>query len=140
GEDVPHADTDPFGIAHGAVAPLAPQHARREAAAAVARALIDGDDLRSRELRPELVQRELEGTIHATVHLEPPRGHVYAGGYREDVIAHEERVVRRDGTVEVLHGRFELRGSRGQQDEIGLLRIADEWPRRQDRVVRGMGG
>src|SRR5215467_16158464 len=101
GEDVPHACANPFGIAHGAVAPLAAEHARREAATAVAGALIDGDDLGRRELGLELVQRKLQRPIHATVDLEPPRAQVHAGGNGKHVIAHEEGVVRGDGAVEV---------------------------------------
>jgi hypothetical protein len=113
---------------------LPAEHARRESPPAVARALVDRDDPGGRELRPEVADGQLERAVHAAVHLEAPRTEVHLGGDREDVVAHEERLVRRDGPVEVRHRGLELGRARREQDQIGLLGIAHERTSGEDRI------
>ena len=103
------AAAHPLRVAHGAVAPLPAEHAGREAAAAVARALVHRGHRRRGELRPELVHRQLERAVHVPSDAQPPRREVHLRRNGEHVIPDEERLVRGDRAIEPLHRRLELR-------------------------------
>src|SRR5262249_23362597 len=109
GQHVLEPGPHPLGFAHRAVAPLPAEHARREASAAVARALVDCGHRRARELRLQIFERQLERTVEAPGDPETPRRQIDLERDREHVIANEERLVGRDRAVEVLHRRLELR-------------------------------
>src|SRR5439155_1410073 len=78
------------------------------------------------ELRLELVHRELERPIHVTADAKAPRRQIHACRNREHVVPHEEGLVRRDRAIEPFHRRLELRRSRREENQVGLLRVAHE--------------
>ena len=105
-QDVLQARAHPFSVAHRAVAPLAPEHVRLKISAAVARALIHRYQARWRKLGFQVVQRKLERPLDEPADAQAPRGEVDARGNREDMVAHVERLVRRDGAVKIMERRF----------------------------------
>ena len=119
---------EPARIAHRAVAELAAGDARIEEAAAVARALVDRDDLDGLELRPQLGHADRERLAHRiAADLDDVLVAIDRGRQAGVVIAHEERVVGRDHAfVEDFERRLELRWPRGQHDQRSLLRKRDE--------------
>src|SRR5256884_2902689 len=135
GENVLEARAHPLGVAHRAVAPLPAQHARREASAAVARALVDRGHRRAGKSGLQIVERELERAVHASGDMQTPGGQVDFERYREHMVADEERLVRGDRAVEVLHRCLELRRPRRQQDQIGLLGVTNQGPPRENWIV-----
>src|SRR5438874_13771127 len=65
--------------------------------------------------------------------LQPPGGGIYAR-WRINVVAHKEGVIGCDGAVEVLHGGFELRWPRREQDQVRLFRVLHQGPPRNDGI------
>jgi hypothetical protein len=123
-QDVLERHAHPFRVAHRAVRELATGHARREMAAAVAGALVHGKQLHRPELRAQLGDAQRERLADG-VAADPDLVGVAVDRRRQAgvVIAHEERVVRRDqALVEHLPGRLELGRARRQHDHRPLLR------------------
>ena len=118
GQHILQAHPAPQRIAHRADAPFDAGHMRLEEAAAVARALAHGGHFRGREVAPELIEREAQLALGAVAaDRERPVGRLHFGNARQ-VVAHEEGLVRRDRTAEMLDRRLEVRRA------VGLL---DQW-------------
>ncbi len=127
-QDVLQRHADPARIAHRAVGELPAGHARVEQRAAVAGALVDGDEFDRLELRAQVGHRQVERLARGVA---ADLDHVLVGvDRRRDagvVIADEERVVGRDqAVVEDLERRLELGRPRGQHDQRALLGEGDE--------------
>jgi hypothetical protein len=118
GEHVLELDPLPPRVAHRAIAPSDPLHVRVGKPSSVTRTLVDRDDLRLGKFpAPELVHRELEwacGRVAADFKFPAPQ--VDLGDQRK-VIAHEERVVRREHLIEVLQRRLVVGWAIAQLDE-----------------------
>ena len=134
--------TGPLGVAHGTVAELAAVGARLEEAAAVARALVCGDQTDRFTQLLERVERQVEWRIHQARDLQAEFLCLDVGGNAAPVVAHEERIVRRDQSlVEHLEGRLQLRWAAGLQNQRALLRERDHFAfaiRKRQRD--GLGG
>ena len=118
----------PARTSHGAVAELAAGDAWGEEAAAVAGALIDGDELGRLQLA-DILQRQGQRLVDLALYLQRELVGVDVERDAGEVIAHEERVVRRDrAIVEDGEGRLELRRPTGQADHRPLLRIGHDGP------------
>ncbi len=113
----------PARIAHRAVAQLAAGDSGIGKSAAVARALIDGDEFDRPEL-PDLLQRQFQRSIDLALDLQGEFIRIDIERHISQVIADEKSIVRRDRTVvEDGKGRLELRRPAGQADHRALLRI-----------------
>src|SRR5262249_13060173 len=98
----------PARVAHRAVAELAAGDARLEEPAAVARALVDRDDL-GRRHRLELLERQRQRLGDLATDLEPEAVRIDLLRDAGEVVADEERVVGRDRSlVEHAERRLEL--------------------------------
>jgi hypothetical protein len=101
---------------------------RRDKSAAVPRALVHRHGLDRVELF-EFLQREFRGLVDLALDLDRERVGIDVERDAGEVIAHEERVIRRDGAfVEHRERRLELGRTAGQPDHRALLRILDERP------------
>jgi hypothetical protein len=101
---------------------------RRDKSAAVPRALVHRHGLDRVELF-EILQREFRGLVDLALDLDGERVGIDVERDAGEVIAHEERVIRRDGAfVEHRERRLELGRTAGQPDHRALLRILDERP------------
>jgi hypothetical protein len=118
----------PARVAHRAVAELAARDARLEEPAAVARALVDRDDL-GRRHRPELGERQRQRLCDLAADLEPEAVRIDLLRDAGEVVADEERVAGRDRSlVEHAERRLELRRALGEPDHRPLLRVLDQRP------------
>src|SRR6202030_2537393 len=89
-EHISEAHARPFGVSHGAVAPLSAVHARREESTAVAGSLAYRVDV-DRFERLQFGKRELERLVDEPVNFDAERVDVDARGHTREVAAHEER-------------------------------------------------
>jgi len=118
----------PARIAHRAIAQLAAGDARIEKSAAIARALIDRDELDRGKLL-DFLQRQLERTIDLALDLQREFIRVDVERYIRQMIANEKSIVRRNyAVVENGKRRLELRRPAGQADHRTLLRILHQRP------------
>jgi hypothetical protein len=100
--------------------------ARVEKAAAVARTLVDRDDLHRGHLA-QVVQRQFERRVDDARYPQPVGARIDRGRDAAPVIAHEECVVRRDRPLaEDGERRLQLRRPAGQQQHRPLLREGDQ--------------
>ena len=115
----------PARAAHRAVAPFDARHVRLKQAAAIARALIDGNHLGGGH-RLEIVERDLRCAIGAIAADGKLPGLGVDLGNDRQVIAHEERVVRRDRGAEIFERRFVVGRPVAELDERLLSRLRVE--------------
>src|SRR6266481_5076725 len=126
----------PARIAHRAVGQLTAGHAWIGKAAAVARALIDGDELDRGKL-PYFLQRQLDWAVDFALDLQRELIRIDVERHIRQMIADEKSVVRRNrAVIENRKWRLELRRPAGQADHRALLGIFHQRP---FAVVDGQG-
>lgn len=111
------------------MAELSAPDARLDEAAAVARTLIDGDDLNWLEVALERCKRERQRHLDMPPHLEAKGFRINAERDAGEVIADEKGVVGRQHAF-VVNGKrgFELRRPDGLLDQRTFPRVAHEGP------------
>ncbi len=113
----------PARIAHRAVAQLAAGDPRIGKSAAVARALVDGNELHRGKLS-QFLQRQRQRTVDLAFDRKAKLVGINIERQIRQMIADEKSVVRRDrAVVEDRERRFELRRTAGEADHRALLRI-----------------
>jgi hypothetical protein len=123
GKQMLHRHALPARIAHRAMAELPARNARRDKAAAVARALVDRDNLADGKIAAQTFERQLQRGFHMSTNRQAKGPRVDLGRQAGEMIAHEKRVIGREqSVVEHAERGFQLRRAAGQQDHRPLLR------------------